>query len=184
MESGVVTGSDSGDQDSSVAGNFQCLALNISLLIERPYGAWPMCLNVWHVCGCVPCTSRLTECKRPWWSNRIVYKQVWESNQTVWQTIKTVWFDWSYWLTQIQSHRLAHMCYKQSELIYVQINIFNSWIYGIPLSKYTLVITAKITILLIFNCFPAQSSLHLTASLILESRPWNLFHFHLHMKFM
>jgi len=45
-ESSVVTGvdplgSDSGDrlhQDSSVAVDFQFLALNISLLIERPYG--------------------------------------------------------------------------------------------------------------------------------------------------
>jgi len=111
-------------------------------------------LNSVAVCH-VQCTSRLTGCKRPWWSNRIVYKQVWESIKTVWQVIQTVWFDWGYRLTQIQSKRIAHMCYqKQSELICVRLNIFNNWLYGIPLFKYTFVITATITILPLFNSSP------------------------------
>jgi len=99
---------------------------------SRLTGCKRPCSHVQCAMRRVPCTSRLTGCKQPWWSNRSLCKQVWESNQTVWQTIQTVWFDWGYWLTQLQSQR----------------------IYGIPLSKYTFVITA-ITILPLFNSFPS-----------------------------
>jgi len=58
----------------------------------------------------------------------------------------------------INSNIIAANRSQCSELIWVQINIFNNWIYGIPLSKYTFVTTTTITILplLVFSpvgCF-------------------------------
>jgi len=68
----------------------------------------------------------LGDCERPWWSNIIVHKQVWASNQTVWRSKQ---FDSTevILINSNNSRSESLTCVtKQSELICVQINIVNN----------------------------------------------------------
>jgi len=109
--------------------------------------------NTSELCGRAPCTSRHTGCKRPWWSNRIVYKQVWESNQTVANDPKRS-IRLRLLIDKIQSQRIAHICVTIwinlcANKYFQQLNIWNT------MYKYIFVITATITILPLFNSFPS-----------------------------